>query len=296
MNIDNLKAFEAVYQTGGFSAGAKVVFRSQPAVSLAVKTLESELGVRLFERFGPLRVKPTKEGVLLHNLASAILKDLSGLRKRFDEAVGKAGSNEIRIATHEAVISYVFPDIVEKFTHKYPDLKFTMIRSNKEDIVKQVLDGDVDFGITTVDRAPRGIEYRVFRDHKRVLITPKGHPLTRLKAITAKDLAQYPFILPPKQSETRSLVDDFFAKKHIKHTVALEMTGRDAVKNYVEKGLGISIMTDYYLFPHDVDRLAVTDLSKHFGKTTRDLIWRKGKVFTKVQEELKAHLLEPSVR
>lgn len=281
---------------GGFSAAAKVVFRSQPAVSLAVKSLESELGVRLFERFGPLKVKPTKEGVLLRDLASPLLKDLGGLRKRFDEAIGKAGMNDIRIATHEAVISYVFPDIVEKFTRKYPDLKFTMIRSNKEDIVKQVLDGDVDFGITTVDRTPRGIEYRVFRDHKRVLITQKGHPLTKLKTITPRDLAGYPFILPPKQSETRTLVDDFFLKKRLKHTVALEMTGRDAVKNYVEKGLGISIMTDYYLFPHDVDRLAITDLSKHFGKTTRDLLWRKGKVFTKLQEELKAHLLEPNDR
>jgi DNA-binding transcriptional LysR family regulator len=296
MNIDNLKAFEAVYQTGGFSAASKVIFRSQPAVSLAVKTLEADLGVRLFERFGPLKVKPTKEGVLLHELASPLLKDLDGLRKRFDAAVGRAGSNEIRIATHEAVISYVFPDIVEAFTRKYPDLKFTMIRSNKEDIVKQVLSGDVDFGITTVDQAPRGIEFRVFREHKRVLITQKGHPLTKIRTITPKDLAGYPFILPPKQSETRALVDDFFAKKRLKHTVALEMTGRDAVKNYVEKGLGISIMTDYYLFPHDMDRLAIKDLSQFFGKTTRDLLWRKGKVFTKVQEELKNHLLEPKTR
>jgi DNA-binding transcriptional LysR family regulator len=293
MNIDNLKAFDAVYKTGGFSSAAKIIFRSQPAVSLAVKSLEADLGVRLFDRFGPLKVKPTKEAVLLHNLTSPLIKDADSLAKRFDEARGKIGASEIRIATHEAVISYVFPDIVYTFSKKYPLLKFTMLRCNKDDILKQVLDGDVDFGITTVDKAPRGIEYRVFREHKRVLITQKGHPLTKLKTITPKDLAAYPFILPPKQSETRTLVDEFFTAKGVKHNVALEMTGRDAVKNYVEKGLGISIMTDYYLFPHDMDRLAITDMSRFFGQTTRDLLWRKGKVFSPVQEELKNYLLNP---
>lgn len=292
MNIDNLKAFEAVFRTGGFSAGAKVVFRSQPAVSLAVKALESELGVRLFERFGPLKVKPTKEGALLHGLVSPLIRDVDTLKKRFDEGLGKSPSSEIRIATHEAVISYVFPDIVYHFTQKYPTLKFALVRSNKDDILKSVLAGDADFGITTIQKAPRGIEYKVFREHKRVLITPKGHALTKLRRITPKDLAAYPFILPPKQSETRTLVDEFFSRKGIKHTVSLEMTGRDAVKNYVEKGLGISIMTDYYLFPHDINRLAIRDLSEYFDSTTRDLLWRKGKVFTPIQQELMLYMLK----
>jgi DNA-binding transcriptional LysR family regulator len=292
MNIDNLKAFEAVYRTGGFSSASKELFRSQPAISLAVKSLEENLGHRLFERFGPLKVKPTQEGALLHELTAPLLRDYEALKKRFSESVGKTDSHEIRIATHEAVIAYVFPDIVQAFARKYPKLKFTMIRSNKSDILKSVLSGDADFGITTVGKAPRGIEFCIFREHKRVLITPKNHPLTKLKNLTPKDLATYPFILPPKQSETRSLVDNFFEAKRLKHTATLEMTGRDAVKNYVEKGLGISIMTDYYLFPHDKDRLVVTDLTRFFPPTTRDLLWRKGKVFSPIQKELIDSLLK----
>ena len=292
MEPSQFKSFMEVLKTGSFSKAAKATFRTQPTVSLQIKTLETELGARLFERFGPMKVKPTKEGLVLAGILAPLLKDFDSVKKRFDEGCGSALKNEISIASHETVIAYLFPDIVERFTKIHKDLKFIFFRKNKADIVSMVTQGEVDFGVTTLDKVPRGVEYKVFRIHKRVLLLPKGHALGRLKDIKPKDIAAYPLILPPFNSETRILVDEFFKKKAIPYSVSLELTGRDAVKKYVEKGFGISIMSDYYLEPSDKQKMTIIDVSNHFGQTSRGILYRKGKTFSLIHRELLEYLLK----
>src|SRR3989338_6096354 len=115
--------------------------------------------------------------------------------KRFDSARGGLSSNEISIASHETVIAYLFPDIMDHLKKKHKDLKITFFRKNKGDIISMVTAGEADFGVTTLDTVPRGVEYKVFRIHKRVLLLPKGHVLGRLKLIRPKDIAAHPLIL-----------------------------------------------------------------------------------------------------
>jgi DNA-binding transcriptional LysR family regulator len=263
-------------------------------VSLQVKSLEEELGVRLFERYGPMRVRATREAEILAGIVSPLLDGLEGVKKRFEEARGARGTSEIRIATHESVIAYFFPDILESIKKEQPDVRFQFFRKNKADIVEMVVSGDADFGVTTLEKVPRGVEYRIFRTHKRVLLAPKGHPLAKLARIRPKDIAAHPLILPPPQSETRLLVDSVFRKHGLEYQVSLELTGRDAVKKYIERGFGISIMNDYYVFPGDSDALAVLDVSSIFGETSRGVLYRKGRVFNPIQESLLAKLGVPA--
>lgn len=292
MDIAHYKSFMEVLRTGSFSKAARATYRTQPTVSLQIKTLETELGVRLFERFGPMKVRPTREGQMLAGVLEPLLKDFDAVKRRFDEARGSAASREIRIATHETVMAYLFPDIIEHFQKKYRDVKFVFFRKNKEDIVSLVSSGEADFGITTLDRVPPGIVYQVFRTHKRVLLLPKKHPLTKLSHITLKDIAAYPLILPPFQSETRILVDQTFRKKDIPYSVSLELTGRDAVKKYVEKGLGISIINDYYLEPEDSEHMRIVDVSEYFGRTSRAILYRKAKNFSPIHRDLLDYILK----
>lgn len=292
MDTPNYKSFMEVLKTGSFSKAAKVTFRTQPTVSLQIKALETELGARLFDRFGPMKVKPTKEGLALAEILTPLLKDFESVKNRFDTARGKLSLNEISIASHETVIAYLFPDIVEYLKKRHKDLKVTFFRKNKSDIISMVTAGEADFGVTSLDTVPRGVEYKIFRIHKRVLLLPKGHALGKLKTITAKDIAAHPLILPPFQSETRILVDDFFKKKGLSYTVSLELTGRDAVKKYIQKGFGISIMSDYYLEPSDREKMIIMDVSNLFGQTSRGILYRKGKVFSPIHQELLDYLLK----
>ena len=279
MDTSSLRSFLEVLKTGSFSKAARVVFRTQPTVSLQIKALEEELGVRLFDRFGPMKVKPTKDGLLLSQIVGPVLSDFDSIKKRFDEKKGKVLSAELSIASHETVIAYLFPDIVEHFTKIHKNLKFVFFRKNKDDIVSMVSAGEADFGVTTLDKTPPGIQYKVFRIHKRVLLLPKGHPLSKLKVIKPKDIAAHPLILPPFNSETRILVDQYFKKRGLPYSVSLELTGRNAVKKYVEKGSGISIMSDYYLEPSDRQRMKIIDVSHLFGETCRESCTENGRFF-----------------
>ncbi len=295
MDIQQVRSLIEVVRTGSFSKAARNTFRAQPTVSLQIKALEEEFGTRLFERYGPMKVKPTVDGLALYELLLPLMEDFDSVKRRFDETRGKVEASEIKIASHESVIAYLFPDIVEHFTKKYKHLKFTFFRKNKADIVSMVTSGEADFGITTLDKIPRGIEYQVFRVHKRVLLTPLYHPLSKIKNIKAKEIAAYPLILPPFHSETRTLVDDYFKKKDIPYKVSLELTGRDAVKKYVEKGLGIAIMSDYYLVPEDKEKMEIIDVSNIFGETARGILNRKGKILSFIHRELIDYLMKPQI-
>jgi len=293
MEIQQIRSFIEVVKTGSFSKAAKNTFRTQPTVSLQIKALEEEFGVRFFERFGPMKVKPTKEGMILYEILLPVLQDLELVKRHFEEQRGNVQDCEISVATHESVIAYLFPDIVEHFTKKYKNLRFTFHRCTKTEIVAMVTSGEADFGITTLDKPQRGVEYRVFRTHKRVLLTQKGHPLSKIRDIKAKDIAAYPLILPPSPSETRSLVEDCFANKGLACKIALELAGRDAVKKYVEKGFGVSIISDYYVLPEDRESIEVIDVSHIFGETSRGILYRKGKKLSPVQQELIDYLESP---
>jgi LysR family cys regulon transcriptional activator len=286
IDISALKTFIAIMETGNFTAAGKRVNKSQPAVSIKIKSLEENLGVHLFERFGALKVKPTSDALLLKELATPLVKDAGSLKKRFEEARKKSPSSDIRIASHDSVLAYLFPDIVSEFHSKHPAFKFHFIRTGREGIVASVIEGSADLGITTLDTTPRGIVYETYRNHKRMLIIPKGHHLSGPGTPRLKDIAKYPLILPPVPSETRGIIDDIFRKAGLNTELALEIGDRNAVISYVEKGLGISIMADYYLFPQDRTRIAIKDVSSIFGSTTRGVLWRKGKVFSETQKDL----------
>jgi len=292
MEISHLRAFLYVYKTGSFSQAAKLMYRSQPAVSLQIKEFEGELGSRLFERFGPMKVKPTAEGIILERLLSPILQSLDNVKRDFETLKRPEGGQELSIATHEAVLTYFLPDFVQGFIAKYPETKFSFLRESKENIVKKVLDGEADLGITTLDRVPRGLVYRNFAEYKRVLICPKRHALTKLKSISPKNIAQYPLILPPPHSETRNIIDEVFTKAGVKTNLFLELAAREAVKIYVSRGFGVSILNDYYLFNQDLKILEALDVSKYFGVTHRGLLFRKGKIFSKVQNEFVQSILD----
>ena len=294
MDMQQARTFIELIKTSSFSKAAQNTFRSQPTVSFQIKALEEEFEMRFFERFGPMKVRPTREGLALYEILLPLLKDYDSVKRRLDEKLGKVHDLEIKIASHESVFAYLLPDVVEYFTKKHKNLKFLLFRKLKAEIIDMVTSGEADFGITTLDKHQRGVEYKVFRIHKRVLLTPKDHPLSKIKDLKIKDIAGYPLILPPIPSETRGLVEACFKKKGLACEVSLELAGRDAVKRYVEKGFGISIISDYYLLPQDKEKLEIIDVSNIFGETSRGILYRKGKKLLPVHQELIDYLAKPT--
>ena len=285
MEIQHLIGFMAVARTGSFSKAAQKTYRTQPAISLQVQALEAELGVKLFDRTGKRKVRLTREGQVFLDLAEPVINSFDDLKSRFNETLGQGQSGMLRIATHMSVMVYLLPRIIKSFKKRYPGWELSVVHRSREDIVKMVADGDADIGITSLSRVPAALDYQVFARFRRLLIVPPGHPLTKKKKVSLADIAVHPLLLPPTGSHTRAIVDEAFRREGLEYRLAMEATGRLATKAYVEMGLGVSIVNEFYIFPGDRKKIVAIDVSSLFGVAERGLLTRKDRYLPEAARE-----------
>ena len=292
MEIQQLRGFHAVAKYKNFTVAAQKTQRTQPTISLQVKALEDELGVKLFERLGPRRVTVTPEGKILLELTASILQDVDSLESRFREALGNYSSSRVAVATHTSVMVYLLPPIIQKFKSVYPTCHLTILNRNRDEMIKMLEAGEIDVGITSISHAPNTIDYRVFSRFNRILIATKDHPISKLKQVTIQDIAKYPLILPAQDSTTRRLIDNLFQQHGVKPEVAMEVVGRTAIKTYVSMNLGLSIINEYYLTQQDRDHLFVSDVTEYFGQAETGIVLRKGRLLPKPAKDLIDFVIE----
>lgn len=284
MKIHHLEKFLAVIENKGFTkAGNKMEIKiTQSGMSVQIKALEDELGVKLFDRLPSKKVVPTAEGKLLFELVSPLMQDITDLPKRFKET---CGNPPLHIATHTSVMTYLLPETVKAFRKKYPDCELSIVNRSREEILSMLKNGEIDMGIAGPADLHGNFEYEPLGGFERILIAQKGHPISRKRAITPAEIAKYPLILSTRGTNTRRQIEKVFEEKGLKFSIAMEVTGREAVKTYVGMGLGISIMNDYYLTNDDRKKLFTKNVSPFFGTSERGIITRKGKYLSAPAKE-----------
>ena len=277
MEIQQLKGFIAVAKYGGFSQAAEKTFRTQPAISLQVKSLEKEFNVKLFNRLGAKNVTLTEDGKTLLSLLSPIIDDISTLPTRFKEISGKPQKGSIKIATHTSVMAHLLPDPIRKFKKKYPECELSIVNRDRLGILSMLNNDEIDCGITSLSSVPDNIEYKVFATFQRFLIGSKSHPLSKKSAINLEDIIKFPLVLPPIGSNTRDIIDRALKQKNLKPKVSVEITGKTAVKTYIQMGDELAIINGFYLSQEDKKNLFCKDMEKYFGKADRGVLTRKNK-------------------
>ncbi len=277
MEVQQLKGFHAVAKYKNFTVAAQKTHRTQPTISLQVKALEDDLGVKLFERLGPKKVTLTREGEIFLEITTPLLQDFINIKAKFNEARGLFHTSNIQIATHSSVMIYLLPKIIKKFKLLYPQVKLAILNRSRREIISMLEHGEVDFGITSVDSPPGGLDYEVFSRYNRILIANKDHALSKKGIITLKDIASYPLVVPTPDSNTRTTIDAVFNSENLTYEITMEVVGRTAIKAYVGMDLGISIINEYYVTEDDKKQLFVKNMSKYFGKAETGILTRKSK-------------------
>jgi DNA-binding transcriptional LysR family regulator len=284
MDIEQrLKVFLAVARCGGFTKAKGVANSSQEAMSLLIKELEKELGATLFNRL-PRKVTLTDEGKLFRGLAAPLLDDIKSLKTKFNEARGKGMAANLTIATQSSVMTYLLPGVVMAFRKRYPNCELSILARIRADILAMLQNGEADIGLASLSAVPAGFDYKVFKAFDRILIAPHNHPLSKKRAISPADIAIYPLIVPALGSNTRNVIDTVFEHHGLTYKKAMEVTGREAVKEYVGMGLGISILNEYYL-DDDKKRLFTKNVSDYFGTAERGIITKKNRYLSSPAKE-----------
>ena len=281
MEIQQLRGFLAVAKYKNFTIAAKKTSRTQPTISLQVKALEDELGVRLFDRLGPRKVVLTIEGEILYDLVASLVQDCDDLKMRFNEQRGIYSVSSVRIATHSSVMVYLLPKIVKKFRAIFSQAQLSIYNRSRDEILSMVDAGEADFGITSLGTVPAKVDYKVFSRFNRILIANKEHPIAQKSTIGLEDIAEYPLVLPTLDSNTRKLIDKSFQERGLRYKLAMEVVGRTAIKTYVGMNLGVSIINEYYVTEEDKRQLFVKNMSRYYGKAETGIVTRKGKLLSR---------------
>jgi len=277
--LKELRAFCITHQEGNMSKASETLFASQPTISLQIKKLEAELDVKLFERRGP-KLKITTEGEILYNIALPLVQGIDHIKDDFSAQHNDLVCGELSIAAEESTLLYTLPGPIKSFANQYPGIRIELTNiTGKEG--RDLLKADkVDLTVSSMLDVPDNLNYSTFVSYSPILIAPRDHPLAKLDKVTIKDIGQYGLIMPPSQFSSSRLIKMVFGLNGVNYQVALEVGGWEVVKRYVDKGLGVSIVSTICITEEDKDKFVTIPLDQYFPDRKYGVVTRKGKILS----------------
>ena len=271
--LQQLRGFCYAAQGQSISRAADRMYLSQPSVSLQIQALEREFNATLFDRAGA-RIALTDDGQTLYHLALPLVEGMDALKADFEDTRASVDHGRLDVAAGGSTIQYVMPDYIQAFVKAHPNIDLKLHNVTGQDGLALLRSGEVDFCVGPLLEVPEEIEFHPVVEYDPVLITAKGHPLSKRKRITLQDISKHPLILPPRHLSTWRQVDLAFKQKALHYEVRLEVGGYEVIKKYVAMGLGVSIVMAICI-TGDED-LEVINLKKFFPRRTYGIVMRRG--------------------
>ena len=239
MQLPDLAAFLAVATDRSFSAAARRLHRTQPAISQAVRRIEDELGERLFDRSsrdGTL----TEAGRILHDYAQRLL-GLAGEAQTAIQELQQMRRGRIIFGANEAAVHSLLPH-VERFAALHSNVVIDVRRIPSRQIATAVLDRSIDFGVLTFQPADRGVQTIPLGGDEIVLLTAPKHPLAARRRVTLEEVGQEVVIAHNDPSPARDRVLRAYERKHTAINIQISLPSLDGIKRAVESGIGVALL------------------------------------------------------
>lgn len=239
MELSQLDTFLAVAAEGSFSRAGKKLLRTQPAISLALKRLESELGEKLIDRSSKELVL-TDAGRLvldygrrLYNVRRELRNALSELR---DKQAGK-----LTIGANESTALYLITHI-EDFRRLYPKVKVEIRRSLSSQIPEEVLAGTLDLGAISYQPVGAELTSTVIYHDALVLVVSPEHRLAGRGEVSIQELGMETFIAHNVLSPFREKVLEVFEQHDVPLHMDVEMPTIETIRKLVQRNLGVAFV------------------------------------------------------
>lgn len=268
-----LKVFRAVAEHLNFHKAAEQLFLTQPAVTLQIKALEEDLGVRLFDRAAG-RISLTRHGSTLLGYATRMANLAAEAEEELRCKEGKV-SGHLSLGVSTTIAQYVLPRLLGAFLAEYPAVEFALQSGNTSQIVQLLLDGKVAIGLIEGPSRARGVRCEPFMEDELVLITP---PQLAIDHLTASQFVATSLLMREQGSGSRRVVETALAKagfklKSFKNVIYLDSS--EAIKSAVEGGLGIAFVSRWAISKElelgtlKVARVSGVTVKRHFALITR---------------------------
>ncbi|MFN3479877.1 MAG: selenium metabolism-associated LysR family transcriptional regulator [Thermodesulfovibrionales bacterium] len=242
MDINKLKVFISVFKRRSFSKASEELYLTQPTVSDHIRSLEEELGCRLFDRLGR-SIMPTKEAEILFDRAIEIIEKADNLKGIISASKSQV-TGEIVVGASTIPGTYILPYAMFRFMNKHPEVQFKTIISDSKDIVEKVLRHELILGIVGAKLINSMINYIPFHDDD--LIAVASPSLTGSRERSLRELTELPIVLREEGSGTRRETERILETKRINidmFRVSGILGSTEAVKEAVKAGMGFSIIS-----------------------------------------------------
>ncbi len=275
LTLRQLDILEAVARRGSFSRASAELHLSQPAVSMQIKQLEGTLGLPLFEHVGK-RIHLTEAGHETLAAGRAIGRELVNLESALANLQGLKGGTLAVSAASTA--SYFTARLMALFRQAHPDVHISLNVVNRETLLRHLTDNAIDLALMGQPPAGYDVQAQPFMDNPLIVIASPTHPLAGVRKIPLARMAAEVFVAREQGSGTRSAVENFFASQGLVLKPAMEMNKNEAIKQAVEAGLGLGVVSLHTVQAElAARRLAVLDVTGFPLRRQWYLVQRQGK-------------------
>lgn len=242
MNIETLKVFRDLSDTGSFSKTAELNYISQSAVSQQIKKLELVLKCKLYHRQAG-RIKLTSCGEKLYDAARKVAVVYDGAVRKIKELSSAGHRDEIRISTIYSAGIYVIQNFIKQFLAQNPGSKVSVEYRQFSQIYPDIVSGRSDFGFMACPyRKSPGLSLLPVAHDEMVLISGSSSPLAGRKSVSVRDLEQMDFIFFDRAFPSRRYIDAFLRRYKVKPRVKMELDNIETIKSAVASGAGVSLL------------------------------------------------------
>ncbi len=247
VNLELYKVFYTVAKCGSLTRAAEELYISQPAVSQAIKQLESQLGVSLFNRLHKGMELSAQGGELVFADVERALQLLNGVEGRLDE-LKRSAKGTLRIGASETIFQYVLAEKIVEYRKLYPQVKIELLSDVSPKIIELMKTGRCDIGFLNLPSAPDdgiAIADSIFLLHD-IFIAGKEFSSLADKTLSARDLQNYPLLLMEEKTVARAALKRYAESHGVDLRPSVEIDSWGFMKRLVVNGMGIGCIPREY--------------------------------------------------
>ena len=280
MEIRTLRYFLAVAREENMTRAAEILHVTQPTLSKALKSLEDELGKKLFTRHS-FSIRLTEEGVLLRNRAEDLIRMADKIEQEF-VSLDDISGGELYLGLAESYQIRYLARMIREFKTRYPNLHYHITSGDTEQIADKLDKGLLDFLVLAELPDSRKYEYLAFPE-KDVwgLVIPKADPLSEKTVIRAEDLQGAPLFCSEQgwNGDIRKWAGISFPKLRLEGSFRLSYNG----SVFAREGLGYLLTFRHLIDTSAESGLVFRPLDPPL-ETTLYIVWNRYQAFTPIAE------------
>jgi DNA-binding transcriptional LysR family regulator len=288
--IQQYKGFCYTFQLGTTKKAGDKMGITPSAITMQIKSLEDDLGIKLFERTDNHRLIPTQEGKLLYAKLIILIQNLDGVLEEFLIDINKEKLKNINIGAHYTAITTILPSAIKKHFNEFSNTNLNLFDLPKQEAIKKLINNELDFILYPFEKneiIPIELDYISIFDFKLVIIANRKHPMSKLpkQEIKLNEIKNYQFFHISNYMIS-DMYKSFINKYNNKININLDKGNWDIAKNIVKANICLSCVGNFYINENDKKEIIFKHCPDLFSDSHYVILIKKGNSLNPTIENL----------